>query len=360
MRIASKVKDYTLEMAEDVLGRREELLAPWAKARKHFFVDENVLSVYRDHIEAFVGDDSITVIPARETRKSYEGLTEYYSALIDSGFRRSDLLVTFGGGILQDISGFIASTLYRGVPWVFFPTTLLAQADSCIGSKTSINFGDAKNLLGTFYPPDAIFVDASFCTTLADEYFNSGLGEIIKFHLMSDERGYDLLKRYLASPDLRTSPLFEGIVLSTLEIKRSYFEGDEFDSGRRNLLNYGHCFGHALESASAFGVSHGEAVIVGMGVADLVSLRRGIVSPETYEEFEAVLRPHYPRFDLAAISASEIVRYLKKDKKRASEQLTMILSRGVGDQLKVDDLTEEEFISAYEEFLKVFPGKEGV
>jgi len=355
MLITSKVKDYALEVVAGSLESRERLMAPWPGKRLFFFVDGNVHRLYRDRLETFVGVDPMLVIPALETNKEYAALAEPYRWLVDAGFRRNDVLVTFGGGILQDVSGFVASTLYRGIPWVFFPTTLLAQADSCIGSKTSINFGDAKNLIGTFYPPDRIFVDPAFCETLTDAYFGSGLGEIVKFHLMSDERGYALLRAYLAEPDLRRSLMLPEVVRSTLEVKRSYFEGDEFDTGRRNLLNYGHCVGHALESASDFGVSHGEAVLVGMGVADLVSMRRGLMSRETYEEFEALLRPHYPRFDVARVPAGEIVRYMRRDKKRVGEGLTMILACGVGEMLKADDLTPDEVARAWDDFVGGYP-----
>jgi 3-dehydroquinate synthase len=245
--------------------------------------------------------------------------------------------------------------MYRGLKWMFFPTTLLAQADSCIGSKTSINFDDSKNLIGTFYPPDIIYVDSAFCKTLTAEYFNSGLGEVIKFHLMSDKKGYDLLKRYLSKKDLRDNELFEEVIRSTLAIKRSYFEGDEFDSGRRNLLNYGHCFGHALESASSFKVSHGEAVIVGMGFANLVSLKRGLMSKAKYDEFEKILSARHPKFDFASVKVEDLIKYLKKDKKRVGSDLTMILSKDIGQQFKYDDLKESEVSDIHRQFLEIYP-----
>jgi 3-dehydroquinate synthase len=239
------------------------------------------------------------------------------------------------------------------VQWVLIPTTLLAQADSCIGSKTSVTFGASKNLIGTFYPPDRIYIDTDFCRTLTREYFNSGLGEIIKFHLMSDGAGYRSLMRYLAAPDLRDGARLRQIIRSTLMIKRSYFEGDEFDAGRRNLLNYGHCFGHALESASGFAVCHGEAVIVGMDFANLVSRTRGIMKRDTCEEFGKIMTRYYPAFDLAALSAEDIIRHMRRDKKRVGKDLTMILSRGIGEQFKYNDIKEDEIRKAYAELVKI-------
>lgn len=355
MKITSKIKDYSVELVEGSLSKREELFSDLKFSKACFFVDRHFYSLYKKQIDAFIKGDPCIVIEATEPNKAYIKLADYYQALLDHGFQKKDLLVTFGGGILQDISGFIASTLYRGIPWVYFPTTLLAQADSCIGSKTSINFGESKNLIGTFYPPDRIFIDMGFAETLTDEYFNSGVGEIIKFHLLSDPVKFQLLKKFLASENLRTSKYLKKIILSTLEIKKSYFDADEFDTGRRNLLNYGHSFGHALESASNFGVCHGEAVIVGMGLANLVSLKRGLMAPKLYEDIEKILYAHYPRFDLSRISADQMLYYLMKDKKRAGQDLTLILARDIGDHQKFDDVKEREIKEAYSEFLKRYP-----
>ncbi len=354
MKIKSRVKDCELEFVEDSLHKKDRIFSGLKYSRLFYFIDEEFYRIYKNDVDAFVGDDVMVVIPAQEQNKSYLKLAEYYRALIEKKFTRADMLVTFGGGVLQDISGFIASTLYRGVKWVFFPTTLLAQADSCIGSKTSINFDDSKNLIGTFYPPDVVINDMSFIRTLSPEQFNSGLGEIIKFHLMSDETGYALLRQYLQFPDLRKNRLFKKIIHSTLRIKYSYFKGDEFDSGRRNLLNYGHCFGHALESATNFGVSHGEAVMVGMGFADLISLKRGLMSREKYDEYESILQKYYPHFDIGRTSADDILYHLGRDKKRVGKGLTMILSQDIGKQVKCDDLTEQEVRAAYPEFVEYY------
>jgi len=355
MKIRSKIKNYEVRMVGDLLSRREEVFGKFSADRLFFFIDRNVYEHYRDRLTPFVGDGTFFLIDAVEQNKEYTHLAEYYDLLIDNQFTRNDLLVALGGGIIQDISGFIASTLYRGIRWIFIPTTLLAQADSCIGSKTSINFGSRKNLIGTFYPPDAIFIDTGFCETLTPEYFNSGLGEIIKFHLQSDEKGYDVLKKYLSSKDPHSHKELKKIIWSTLKIKRSYFEKDEFDSARRNLLNYGHCFGHALESASDFMVNHGEAVIAGMGFANLVSARRGLMDPRKYDEFEALLERYYPRFDLSSVTADEIITYLKQDKKRVGSGLTMILSENVGRQCKYNDLSEQEVRETFDKFLSIYP-----
>ena len=353
MMIHSKIKSYSCEVMDNLLRRREDVFAGLSFPRRFYFIDGKFFRLYENSLRKFIGSDDFLIIEADENHKSYLKLADYYQSLIESGFTRNDCLVTFGGGILQDISGFIASTLYRGIPWVYIPTTLLAQADSCIGSKTSINFGQSKNLIGTFYPPDRIFIDLAFTKTLSRADFNSGLGEIIKFHLLSDAEGFGCLQSYLAS-DLREGNLFPGIIRSTLEIKKSYFEADEFDTGRRNLLNYGHCFGHALESASDFSISHGEAVIVGMGFANLAALRRGIMNPVVYQAIESILARFYPSFDLRSVTADQIITFMRRDKKRSGKDLTMIMAREVGQAGKYQDVTEKEIHSVFEEFLPVY------
>lgn len=356
MKITSSVKDYDLEVVDNVFTFLGDPKAPGQSNRPFYFIDRKIYDLYKAPVQALIGKNPFLLIDADEKNKSYLKLADYYTALIDGGFSRKDTLITFGGGIIQDISGFIASTLYRGIKWIYVPTTLLAQADSCIGSKTSINFGDSKNLIGTFYPPDLILVDGKFINTLNAADFNSGLGEIIKFHLLSDPKHYALLKEFLAHGDLKASPLFRRIIESTLDIKKSYFETDEFDTGRRNLLNYGHCYGHALESASNFAIAHGEAVMVGMGFANLLALKRGILSQGTYDEFEAILKKFYPNFALKNIPVERLIEYLKRDKKRVSVDLTMILARGLGDCVKCDDVKEHEVIAVHEEFARYYDG----
>lgn len=351
MRIKSKLKEYNVEITSTVLEKKDSIFKHFTYNRLFYFIDSNVSNLYEKQLKQFIGNDFVLTIEALEKNKEYLNLAQYYQFLIENGFTRNDILITIGGGILQDISGFIASTLYRGLRWFFLPTTLLSQADSCIGSKTSVNFGDSKNLIGSFYPPDNIFIDPVFCKTLTDEYFNSGLGEIIKFHLMSNTIGYETLTKYLSSSNLRDNLLLKSIIHSTLEIKKSYFESDEFDTGRRNLLNYGHCFGHALESASNFAVCHGEAVLLGMGIANLLSFKRGIMTKAKHKELEDIIRIYYPEFDLASVPIHEIIKYMKRDKKRVGKDLTMILCRDIGDQIKFDDIKEDEINDTIKEFI---------
>jgi 3-dehydroquinate synthase len=350
VKIKSRIKDYSVEMIDDIFSLSQSIKIN--NTRFFFIIDEKLYSIYKCRMDKFVGKSKKILIPAKEESKTLPYIMNIYRKLFDNGFNRNDTLFTFGGGILQDISGFIASTIYRGVRWIFAPTTLLAQADSCIGSKTSINFYKWKNQIGTFYPPDKIFIDPNFTDTLTDRDFYSGLGEIIKVHLMGDEGSFDSLSKYLCTKKLHAKSDFTQMVSNSLKIKRSYFEGDEFDTGRRNLLNYGHCFGHALESASNFEINHGEAVLLGIGFSNQVALNRKILCKTEFLKIESVIKPYYPVFDLKSISIKQIINNMKHDKKRTDKKLVMIVLKKVGVLEKRTDIEEQEIEQIYSKFVE--------
>jgi 3-dehydroquinate synthase len=183
INIKSSLRDYEVHIgpAHDFLEHLVNL------DHKCFVVDENVWRHYADGILSTLPRSETISFPAQEERKTLEGVQEIYEHLLGRSAKRNLTLITIGGGILQDVTGFVASTLYRGINWIFIPTTLLAQADSCIGSKTSLNYGGYKNLIGSFYPPSKVWIDPSFLRTLQTQDFYSGLGEVVKLHIMAGE-----------------------------------------------------------------------------------------------------------------------------------------------------------------------------
>ncbi len=258
--------------------------------------------------------------------------------------KRNCVVVSIGGGITQDVTGYLASTLYRGVRWVYAPTTLLAMADSCIGGKTSLNHGVHKNLVGTMYPPARVLVHTPFVDTLSEKDYFSGLGEVVKLHFLGGRGTVDQLRKAL--PDLlaREPEAVNAATRASLQIKRAYIEEDEFDHGRRNLLNYGHCFGHAVETATGFAVPHGQAVVIGMLLADVVARRRGLLdaTEERRRRVESLLPVLLDRPILDETAVMHVVEAMKYDKKRTGEGLALVM---VGDGLhvvQVADLGEDE------------------
>lgn len=352
MKIHSNIRDYEVHFAETADFIRDL----HAGAERCWVVDANAWRHHADSCLSGLVGEPIIEIPVSEERKCLETVQSLYDALVSRSAKRNLTLISIGGGILQDVTGFTASTLYRGIPWVFVPTTLLAQSDSCIGSKTSLNYGRFKNLIGTFYPPSRVFVHVPFLTTLQEVDYFSGLGEVVKLHIMGGaDRTQDLLAMLPALVEREVGSLRIAVEAS-LRIKQSYIAGDEFDAGRRNMLNFGHCFGHAIESTSDFRVPHGQAVVAGMLLANAVAHRRGILS-RPMREFLAdrLLKPSL-RVALTPedLDVDRIVEAMRRDKKRVGDGLALVMIDDAYEMLKVNDLAPDEVARAIEESANCF------
>ena len=301
-----------------------------------YLVDRKVADLYH-HQLADLRDKQVYRIEATEEAKSYEQLVPVFCWLLDAGCRRRSQLVVIGGGVLQDIGCFVASVLMRGIRWTLLPTTLLAQCDSCIGSKSSLNIDRFKNQLGTFYPPHEVRLVFEFLGTLAPKEILSGLGEAIKLHLIDGEPSVERLRRSLASPSADDLPL-PGIVWNSLLIKKRYIEEDEFDRGIRNLLNYGHTFAHAFESATQYAIPHGIAVTLGVACAGFFSERLGMLPAGSFDELLAWLRPYFGSCEemLRRADPSVVLAGMKRDKKNEGNRITFILTRRLGAMEKVE------------------------
>ena len=281
----------------------------------HYIVDRNVFGYLGEHFYKAMANKHVVLVDATEETKSYKGIEPVFSELLDHGLKKDSVLVAIGGGITQDITCFVANTFMRGIKWIFVPTTLLAQADSCVGSKSSINFGKTKNILGSFTPPKKVIISEQFLSTLADRDVKSGIGEIIKLYLVDGQ----LVSSDEIRKDLTTH------LYNTLQIKKKYIETDEFDTGIRNILNYGHCFGHAIESSTNFGIPHGIAISIGMDVANLFAKNEGLITAEEYQEMHKVLYSNYTGFTDVAIKIAPVFAALSKDKKNTGSKINLIL-----------------------------------
>ena len=282
----------------------------------HYIIDKNVLATLPSDIVFGLSKKHVVIIEATEETKSYEQIGPIITKLLDQEMKRDSKLVAIGGGITQDITCFIATTFMRGIKWAFVPTTLLAQADSCIGSKSSINFGNYKNLLGSFTPPNEVYISNQFLETLEDRDFKSGVGEIIKLLLIGNKH---------AGPHEVTRENVDHYVYKCLMVKKEYIERDEFDRGVRNILNYGHCFGHGIESATHFAIPHGIAVSMGMDVANKLALDEGLISQHRYDQMAVTLKENYKEFANYPIDLDLVFAAQTKDKKNTGSKINLIL-----------------------------------
>jgi len=331
--IASRSHDYTVEEFATVAGAVD---AATAGGRPHFLVDRAVHEAFAAELADRLPADRLLLIEATEDAKSYAALEPVFLELLARGLNRSGSLVVIGGGVLQDLGCFVASVLARGIRWQLLPTTLLAQADSCIGSKSSINIGRYKNQIGTFYPPHRVLLVPEFLRTLPFDEIRSGLGEVIKLQLLAGERGFgelmaDLAGLAAAAADDRQRTLARWVDRS-MDVKQPVIEADEFDRGPRLLLNYGHTFGHAFESVTKFAIPHGIAVVLGMLTATHLSAALGMVPARHAEELSRMLAawhdPHAAA--LRPVAMDDLLQALARDKKNSAAGLTCILTRGIG------------------------------
>lgn len=351
MDVPSKIRPYKVFFSDTW----DSLTALTQQGDYLCVIDENILPPYQNKIPLLktLPEANRLILPIHEDNKTLAGVEKVYDALIQRASKKNITLIAIGGGILQDVAGFAASTLYRGVRWIYVPTTLLAQSDSCIGGKTSINYKGYKNLLGTFYPPFEVHVLPAFLDTLTEEDYFSGLGEVIKLHLLNGAEKtawYAAHEKAIAKREL--AAVMQALK-NSLEIKIGYLAQDEFDQGIRNMLNYGHCYGHAQESVSQFAVPHGQGVLIGMLFANIVARNRGLQSA-AFEKAAAdlikrhvisKLRPEY-------FQSEKILEAMRKDKKRTGQNLAVILLTDKHEASRVSDLTEPEFLKANQELIE--------
>lgn len=351
-KINSSIHDYEIHFESDFSFLKDLLEIKEAI----FIIDKNVFELYQSSFSPIKENEKVLVLDAIEENKTLAASEIVFDKIISLKPTKKTKIISFGGGITQDVSGFVASTFYRGLHWIYVPTTLLAQADSCMGSKTSLNYKSYKNILGTFYPPHHIYICPEFTNTLIEEDFYSGMGEVVKLHTMG---GYDNLTKLIAQlPQIHKRDI-NTILKSTqssLDIKWTYMDGDEFDQGKRNLLNYGHEFGHAIETATHYKIPHGQAIIIGMIMANFISLQKNTITEITFKKTEKVFL-ELLKSDLTTLkkcSTEEIIIPMKQDKKRIGNNLPLIMMDEQFVFTKILDLTETEAIQAIDYFKNTY------
>jgi 3-dehydroquinate synthase len=300
--------------------------------QKRIFVlaDGNVADHHSEFIEMVrkIATVVILINPIEDSKQLVE-IPNYINMLLDAEIRRGDLLVGIGGGIIQDITGFIASIMFRGLNWIFVPTTLAAQADSCIGSKTSINLGHRKNTLGTYHHAEKIIISTEFLHTLSVREIRAGLGEMLKVHAIEDKKEFDeIASNYSSLLNLKGDlPHF---IYQSLEFKRKKIEIDEKDQGPRLVMNYGHSFGHALEAASNFQIPHGIAVSMGMDIANYISVQLNFGTKDDFDRMHPILIRNSNEFWNKLIEKSKFSKALLADKKNTLDSYVFILTDKLG------------------------------
>jgi len=326
MIVKSSIRDYS------VLFSDSNYIKNMINNYEFLIVDSKVYNLHSD-LFSDIEKEKILTIEAIESNKDLSKCTDYIELLIKNGLKRGNTIAGIGGGVVQDIVGFISSIIYRGIDWYFFPTTLLAQCDSCIGGKTSINFKGYKNLIGNFNPPKGIFLCNKFLSTLEEEQIQSGLGEIIKIAFLDKQKR---IKDYELINAINTCQVANSLIQRALLIKKEIIEIDEFDKGLRNIMNYGHTFGHAIETLTAYKIPHGIAVGLGIAIANKISNNSTIEnifpdSMSTYLKFNK----KYTSILFLLYNNKKYIKILLMDKKNTTkDNVNCILPNESGDIVK--------------------------
>ena len=302
--------------------------------------DTNVGPLYADRVKALLAAAGITAavatIPAGEASKSLTVAEGVYTTAIEAGLDRHSPVIALGGGVVGDLGGFAAASYMRGVVFVQVPTSLLAQIDSSVGGKVAVDLAAGKNLAGAFYQPKAVFIDTDLLATLSTRFLHDGLAEAIKYGCIKDAALFEKIASFADDAELLAN--IDDIVAICCAIKARIVEQDEFDTGLRMLLNFGHTLGHAVEQHFGYsGFTHGEGVAIGMYQLTKRTEELGITPAGSAERIKSVLTKYNLPID-AGVAKSELLETMARDKKKNGNSITIIILRaiGEGDLLKLN------------------------
>jgi len=337
---------YDIAVRPGLLAEIGQTLAQLVAARRaavvtDSHVDPILLPAVQKSLENAGFEVITSVIPAGETHKSLAYVSSIYDRLLSARIERSTPLLALGGGVVGDMAGFVAATVLRGVPFVQIPTTLLSMVDASIGGKTGVDHAMGKNLIGSFYQPIAVLIDPQVLRTLPPGQFRNGLAECIKHDLIRDEKGFARLETEMDSIlKLDMADLTE-LIAHNAAIKAAVVEADPLEKGERAHLNFGHTFGHAIESASGFAYAHGEAVALGMTAATFVSRKLGIIDQTARQRIIAIIQKAGLPTSGLTLETDRIMETMQSDKKIAGGQVRFVLLDGIGRATLRDDVPPE-------------------
>ena len=322
-------KKYKIVISKEAIS--EKHIAPLVKMHKKILIISDdgvpqkivkkVIAVCRPSSKIFK-----IILQHGEKAKSIQNFQKILNFLADNNFDRTDLIIAVGGGVVGDISGYVASSYLRGIQFIQIPTTLLAQVDSSVGGKTAIDISAGKNLVGAFYNPKGVIIDTSVLRTLPNREFKAGLAEVIKYALIKNKSLFSLLEKHAKEILLMNHKIIEEIIFASIQTKAQIVTKDEKEDGIRAILNFGHTFGHAIEAHGMYKkILHGEAVAKGMRIASKISYLENLMSEKDYRKVIALLEMFGFDLSLDQYKYKELKPYIYRDKKIKSGRLNLVL-----------------------------------
>jgi len=302
--------------------------------------DDTVYNLYKNYFNQIPYIIGLKSIKPGEGSKNINTVLEIYNSLIKCNANKKTTIVAMGGGVVGDLAAFVASTFMRGIRVVHIPTTLMAQCDSSIGGKTGFDYNGIKNIIGTFYQPEFVFTDVNFLKTLDKRQFLNGIAEVIKYSIVFDDGLWDYLMQNKRGLLERESDKLMHIVHQCSKIKAKIVEEDVYDNDRRQVLNFGHTIGHAIESYFNFQILHGEAVSIGMVVESYLSYQLGYIDFLDYQRIVELIKDMGLPIKIKVDNVEKLMEYIKKDKKKINENIKFALPYNIGHAIITGDLKE--------------------
>lgn len=327
---------YDICIGKRILDRAGLIIAKGGWASRYVLIsDSNVAALYGEEVLQALHRSGLQAdlieFPAGEGSKTMNTVLQIADRLIGMGIDRTCGLIALGGGVVGDITGFVASIYMRSVPYVQIATSLLAMVDAAIGGKTGVDFGAGKNMLGAFYQPKAVFIDIDFLSTLPEPEFRTGLSEVIKYGIIDDADLFQILEKEGAVLSGRDPDLLERVIARAERIKKGIVEIDENERGLRRILNFGHTIGHAIEARSGYAVTHGEAVAVGMICSARISEKLKYLPVDDRLRIEALIAASgLPTRLPSGMKPEDVLSGLKLDKKKEGDKIHFVLVKKIG------------------------------
>jgi 3-dehydroquinate synthase len=336
-------RSYQILVGRRILSQTGEKLKALGLKDKAVIVTNPVVNrlyggIVRQRLVEAGFQTTVLEIPDGEKYKTLASAGKLYEQLAACGTERSNPILAVGGGVIGDLAGFVAATYLRGVPLVQIPTTLLAQCDSSIGGKTAIDYGQLKNEIGAFYQPKITISDIAALQSLPQQEFCYGLAEVIKYAVIKDEIFFRYLEKHLDLIKSLDDNVLEAVVAKSARIKVEFVESDEKDTGLRNMLNFGHTVGHAVESVSNFRVSHGQAVSIGMVAAASLAVKMGLMDKADAVRLKKLLQRAGLPTALPLLEIAPLLQAMRYDKKVQGGKIRFVLPRAIGQVFITDDV----------------------
>ena len=347
-------KSYPIYIGIDLLSMKS-LFVDQIQGRQVMIVtNKTIAPLYLDKLTSILDGFNVqsVILPDGEEFKKLETLNKVFDALLEAKFDRTSTLIALGGGVIGDITGFAAASYQRGVGFIQVPTSLLSQVDSSVGGKTGINHELGKNMIGAFYQPKAVIIDVNTLDTLSNQEFSAGMAEVIKYGLLGNADFLSMLEANIESIMARKKDLIIEVIFNCCQDKARIVELDEFEKGKRALLNLGHTFGHGIENAFGYGnYLHGEAVSIGMVMAAKLSKDEGNLSHEETLRVESILsKADLPISINKTIDSETLITAMSLDKKSIDGKIRLVLLKSLGDSYLTDSYSNENFMKVVNSF----------